>query len=308
MKRREFILKSIGAGVFVGSAATFGGFSSTLASAYRADGKTAYDLVAVRGGQPEQMFNRGIAALGGMKAFVKKGQTVVVKPNIAWDKPPEMAANTHPGLVARIVEHCLEAGAREVYVFDHTCDEWRSAYTNSGIEKAARDAGARVVPGNSERYYHDIEIPRGVRLTSAKEHELLLESDVFINVPVLKHHGGASITVSMKNLMGNVWDRRYYHRNNLHQCITDYTTYRVPDLNIVDAYRVMMRNGPRGISVEDVVTMQSMVLSTDIVAADAASSLMFGLQPADVGHIRLGQEMGVGTMDLESLNVNRLRM
>ncbi len=254
------------------------------------------------------MFDKGIAALGGMGSFVTEGQTVVVKPNIAWDRTPEMAANTNPELVGRIVEHCLKAGARRVYVFDHTCDEWRACYRTSGIEKAASDAGAQVVPGNSERYFQDISLPDGKRLTAAKEHELLLESDVLINVPVLKHHGGASITVSMKNLMGNVWDRRYYHRNDLHQCIADYTTWRKPDLNIVDAYRVMMRNGPRGGSLEDVVTMEAQIISTDIVAADAAASLMFGLQPTEVGHIRLGQEMGIGTMDLDELNINRLRM
>ena len=305
MKRKDFILKSIGTGVFVGSSAVFGGFGSLLASDKAG---LPYDLVAVRGGGAAKMFDKGIAALGGMSKFVKKNQTVVVKPNIGWDRPPEMAANTNPELVGRIVEHCLEAGARRVYVFDHTCDEWRASYSTSGIEKAASDAGAQVVPANSEGYYHDVSIPEGRRLTITKEHELILESDVLINVPVLKHHGGASITVSMKNLMGNVWDRRYYHRNDLHQCITDYATYRKPDLNIVDAYRVMMRNGPRGISVEDVVTMQSQVISTDMVAADAASSLLFGLEPERVGHIRLGQEMGVGTMQLDNLNISRLRI
>jgi len=305
MKRKDFLLKSLGAGVFIGSSAALGRFSSVLGA-----GRTAlpYDLVAVRGGSASHMFDKGIAALGGMKQFVSKGQTVVVKPNIGWDRTPEMGANTNPELVGRIVEHCLEAGASRVYVFDHTCDEWRACYRNSGIEKAASDAGASVVPANSERYYQDVEIPKGRRLTAAKEHELILESDVLINVPILKHHGGSSITVSMKNLMGNVWDRRFYHRNNLHQCITDYTTYRQPDLNVVDAYRVMMRNGPRGVSVEDVVTMEAQVISTDIVAADAASSLMFGLQPTEVGHIRLGEEMGIGTMQLDNLNISRLRM
>ncbi|MDI6400817.1 DUF362 domain-containing protein [Balneolaceae bacterium ANBcel3] len=305
MKRKEFILKSIGAGVLMGSAATLGKYSNVFAAA---DNDLPYDLVAVRGGSAPAMFDRGIAALGGMGKFVKEGQTVVVKPNIGWDRTPEMGANTNPELVGRIIEHCFEAGASRVSVFDHTCDEWRASYRNSGIEKAATDAGARVVPGNSERYYHDITIPQGRRLKAAKEHELLLQSDVFINVPVLKHHGGASITVAMKNLMGNIWDRRYYHQNDLHQCITDYATYRKPDLNIVDAYRVMMRNGPRGISEEDVVLMEAQVISSDMVAADAASSLMFGMQPNEVGHIRLGEEMGVGTMNLESLNISRLRM
>lgn len=305
MKRRDFILKSVGAGLFLGSSLTVPSLASGVK---RTLSESAYDLVAIRGGSPEAMFDRGIAALGGMGSFVKRGDTVVVKPNIGWDRPPEMGANTHPGLVGRIIEHCLEAGASRVSVFDHTCDEWRASYRNSGIEQAARNAGARVVPGNSERYYHDVSIPAGKRLTAAKEHELLLESDVFINVPVLKHHGGASITVAMKNLMGNIWDRRFYHQNDLHQCIADYTTWRVPDLNVVDAYRVMMRNGPRGLSEEDLVTMQAQVISADIVAADAASSLMFGLQPQDVGHIRMGQEMGIGTLELDNLAISRLRM
>ncbi len=305
MNRRSFLLKGIGAGVFLGSAAHFGGMASLSAGD---KSKPVYDLVAVRGGSPAKMFDKGIAALGGMGQFVSRGQTVVVKPNIGWDQPPEMGANTNPELVGRIVEHCLNAGARRVYVFDHTCDEWRACYANSGIEKAAADAGARVVPGNSRRYYGDISIPRGKRLTAAKEHELLPESDVFINVPVLKHHGGTSLTVAMKNLMGNVWDRRFYHRNDLHQCIADYTTFRQPDLNVVDAYRVMMRNGPRGRSLEDLVTMEAQILSTDIVAVDAASSLLFGMQPKEVGHIRLGGEMGIGTLQLDDLNISRLRM
>ncbi|MFP4166624.1 MAG: DUF362 domain-containing protein [Opitutales bacterium] len=305
MKRRDFILKSIGGGVYLGSAATFGGLSTLFAGG---QSERSYDLVAVRGGEAAAMFDKGIAALGGMTKFVSKGQTVLVKPNIGWDRPPELAANTNPALVARIIKHCRDAGARRIYVFDHTCDDWRACYKNSGIDEVAQDAGAKVAPGNSQGYYHEVSIPDGKTLSSVKEHELLEESDVFINVPVLKHHGGASITVSMKNLMGVVWDRRYYHKNGLHQCIADYTTWRKPDLNVVDAYRVMMRNGPRGGSKEDVVTMEAQIISPDIVAADSAATMMFGSKPEEIKHIRLGREMGVGRMKLDELNINRLKM
>ncbi len=306
MKRRDFLLKSIGAGVFMGAGAAFGSYKTANSATLK---DLPYDLVAIRGGGPAEMFDRGIQALGGMKNFVKKGQKVAIKPNASFNLPPERAANTHPALMKRIVEHCMEAGAERVDVFDHTLDGWRECYSNSGIEKAVTDANGRMIPDNSERYYHSITIPDGKRLTETLEHEVLHEADVFINVPVLKHHGGASLTISMKNLMGNIWDRRYYHRNDLHQCITDYTTYRKPDLNIVDAYRVLMRNGPRGVSVEDVATMEAQVISADIVAADAASSLIFGFdEPGEIGHIRLGHEMGVGTMDLDKLNINRLQM
>ncbi len=297
MQRRTF-LKTLGAGL------ALGGPAGRLAVGETA---TVPDLVAVRNGEPDALFDRGIEALGGIGRFVKKGQTVVVKPNIGWNVPPERAANTHPRLVRRIIEHCLQAGAREVSVFDHTADEWRSCYRTSGIEQAVRDAGGRMAPGNRESYFQTVAIPAGRRLREAKEHELVLQADVLINVPVLKSHGGARLTVAMKNLMGVVWDRGYWHLNDLHQCIADFATYRQPDLTVVDAYNVMLRHGPRGVSAADLVNMRSQLLATDQVAADAAAARLFGLEDsAEVGYIRIAHEMGVGRMDLENLRIQRI--
>jgi uncharacterized protein (DUF362 family) len=230
----------------------------------------------------------------------------VVKPNIGWDVSPERAGNTNPKLVSRIIKHCLDAGAKEVYVVDHTCDEWQRCYINSGVERAVKDAGGKIAPGGSESYYHDVKIPHGKTLTSAKEHELILSADVFINVPILKNHSGANLTIAMKNLMGNIWDRKYWHRNDLHQCIADFATFRKPDLNIVDAYNVMKSNGPRGVSIEDVVTMKAQLISTDIVAIDTAAAKLFGMKPEDVRHIQIAAEMKVGRMDLDKLNIKRI--
>jgi Uncharacterized conserved protein len=215
---------------------------------------------------------------------------VVVKPNIGWDKTPEYAANTNPLLVKRIVEHCLQAGAKEVLVFDNTCDQWQRCYSNSGIEKAVKDAGGKIIPGNNEGYYHPVNIPGGKRLNQTKEHEAILESDVFINVPVLKSHGGATLTIAMKNMMGIIWDRGYWHRNDLHQCIADFASYRKPTLNVIDAYRVMKQHGPKGVSLSDVTTMKALIVSEDIVAADAAAAKLFGLNPSDVDYIRIAQK------------------
>ncbi len=301
MDRRTFIRKSIGASIAFGAYTTGGSFDNLFAQA-----PTAIDLVAIKGGEPDVMFDKGIEALGGMKAFVKKGTKVVVKPNIGWDVIPERAGNTNPKLISRIIKHCYEAGAKEVYVVDHTCDEWKRCYTNSGIEKAAKDAGAKVVPGGSESYYHDVTIPQGISLKTAKEHEVILDADVFINVPILKNHSGASLTIGMKNLMGNVWDRGYWHRNDLQQCIADFATFRKPQLNVIDAYYVMKANGPRGVSVDDVVTMKAQLISTDIVAADAAAAKLFGTKPEEVRHIRIAAEMKVGRMDLDKLNIKRI--
>jgi len=267
-----------------------------------------YDLVAVMGGEPIPMFDRAIAALGGMGKFVKKGQTVVVKPNIGWDTTPELGANTNPELIGHIVKQCLQAGAKDVFIFDNTCDNWSRCYTNSGIEDAVKNAGGKMVPGNTENYYKPITVPKGKKLTEAKVHELILNCDVFINVPVLKHHSSAKVTIAMKNLMGIVWDRRYWHRNDLHQCIADFATWRKPDLNIIDAYRVMTRNGPRGVSQADIVMKKSLIISTDMVAADAAASKIFGVEPVDIPHIMIAHEMGIGNMNLDELNIERIRV
>lgn len=165
-----------------------------------------------------------------------------------------------------------------------------------------------MVPGNSQSYYQNVDIPKGKILTDAKVHELILESDVFINVPILKNHGGAKLTISMKNLMGAVWDRRYWHRNGLHQCISDFATLRLPDLNVVDAYMVMKRNGPRGYSEDDLVPMKTQIISSDIVAADAAAAKVFGMEPANVSYIEYADSMSAGTMNLQNLEIDRIKI
>jgi uncharacterized protein (DUF362 family) len=255
------------------------------------------------------MFDLGIQELGGMGTFVSKGQKVLIKPNIGWDVIPELGANTNPLLVKRIIEHCFKAGAKEVYVFDHTCDNWVNCYKTSGIEKAAKSAGAKVVPGNTENYYHEVQIPNGVKLKSAKVHELLLETDVFINVPVLKDHDSTRMTCALKNMMGVVWDRPYWHSNNLHQCIADYALFeKKPALNVVDCYNVMVKHGPQGVSKEDVVQMKSQIISTDWVTADAAAAKMLGIETEKIEYIPIAHKMGIGNMKLETLNIKKIKM
>ncbi len=305
MKRKEFILKSIKAGLITGTVLSIGNYEEIFAGTAT---PLPFDLVAVRDGEPDIMLDKALEALGGMQKFVKKGQSVVIKPNIGWDVPPEKGANTNPLLIKRLIEHCFNAGAREIYVFDNTCDNWTACYKNSGIEKAAKESGAKIAPGHSESYYQEINVAGGKNLKNAKVHELILQSDVFINVPVLKSHSSAKVTISMKNLMGIVWDRRFWHRNDLNQCIADFATYRKPDLNIVDAYNVMTRNGPRGVSAADVINMKYLIVSPDMVAADAAAAKLFGMEPQQVNYIQLAHDMGVGQMDLTKLNIGRIKI
>jgi len=307
MDRRDFLKKAIKSGVVAGSALALGGVGGFWNVA-AAEQNREWDLVAVRGGEPDEMFDSAIAAYGGMGAFVSRGDKVVIKPNIGWDVSPERGGNTNPRLIGRMAEHCFDAGASEVVVFDHTCDNWRQCYRNSGIEEAVEAVGGKMVSADSKGYYREVEVPGGKRLTRALVHETLLDADAFFNVPVLKDHSSSLITASMKNLMGVVWDRWYFHRNDLHQCIADIASLRRPDLTVLDAYHVMMRNGPRGVSESDVVKMKAQVLSTDFVAADAAGARLYGVAPGEVRHIGLAAEMSLGRMDLENLSINRIKL
>ncbi len=307
MDRRDFFKKSMQAGLMTGAALTVPGiFGKYFAKSTSTLPKTI-DMVAIRNGEPDVMFDAAIKTYGGMQTFVKKNQKVLLKPNVGWDVSPERGGNTHPKLVKRVVEHCYQAGAKEVYVFDHTCDDWRRTYATSGIEKAVNDAGGKMVPANTENYYQHVNINSGKNMKDAKVHELILDCDVFINMPILKNHSSTRLSISMKNMMGVVWDRGFWHRNDLHQCIADYSTYgKKPVLNIVDAYYVMKRNGPRGVSVDDVVIMKSQILSTDIVAADAAAAKLFGIEPDEVPYIKIADSMGIGKKNLSSLSIKRI--
>ena len=310
MKRRDFLKTSAVAGAAL--SLNFDGLQAALSSNTVAVEK-APDLVAVMGGEPAAMLDKALEALGGIGKFVKKGQKVVIKPNIGWDRAPEMAGNTNPELVAALVKKCLGAGAQKVTVFDHTCDNWQKCYETSGISDAVKKAGGIMMPGNDEKYYKEVAIPGGVTLKNAKIHESLIEADVWINVPVLKNHGGAKLTCAMKNYMGIVWDRRYFHSNDLQQCIADICTWnKKPVLNIVDAYRIMHKNGPQGKSLSDVAQLKTLIASTNIVATDTAALRFFNqvekLDISAVGHIGKGEALKLGTSNLDKLTINRIKI
>ena len=266
------------------------------------------DLAAVRGKSPGDMFDLAIAALGGMEAFVKKGQSVLVKPNIGWNSEPEKGADTNPELVGRIVKRAIEAGASKVMVFDHTCDsDWVSCYKRSGIRDAVEQAGGVMITGNDKSAYREVEIKGAKVMKKALVHPALLDADVVINVPVLKNHGGATMTSAMKNYMGVVWDRRWMHKNGLHQSIADSVLIRKPDLNVVDAYLVMTYGGPVGRSPKTRrVKMNSLLASRDILAIDSAAVKMLGVSMPEGSYLDKGEELKLGTRDLSKLKIKRI--
>ena len=166
-----------------------------------------------------------------------------------------------------------------------------------------------MVPGNSENYYQSVDIAGGIKLKTAKVHQLLLETDVFLNVPILKDHSSTRMTCSMKNTMGLVWDRGFWHSNDLHQCIADFALYeKKPALNIIDCYNVMVKNGPQGVSKEDVENMKSLIITTDWVAGDAAAAKMLRVPVERIDYINIAHKMGIGNKNLDTLNIKRIKM
>ena len=313
MNRRDFLKKSAALAV-LGSAAKFTG-SLNAADLPESKKNSSPDIVVVRNGEPAEMFDRLIEELGGMEKFVKPGQSVLIKPNIAWNQPPEMAANTNPELISAIIRHCKQAGASKIYIFDTTCNFWKDTYRTSGIAEAATKAGAIVVGGDTAKdkqyladNYSEVTVPSAKTLKKMVNHNLVRQCDVFINVPVLKVHGGAKLTCCMKNLMGTVSKQyhRYFHSHGLNQCIAECCSFRQPDLNIVDAYRVMVTRGPRGIDQSDVKLLRYQMGGKDMVALDTAGAKMLNVPLRSVGHIAIARSIGLGTTDLRSLNIKRI--
>ena len=254
-------------------------------------------VAVVRGNDIGKMVKKGIDAIGGMETVVKRGDVVVVKPNIGWISRPELGACTHPEVVGALVALCVDAGAKQVKVFDRPCHDARRTYTTSGIKEAAEAAGAKVI-FMADHDYVPLEIPRGKSLTSWPVYRGFRDADVVINVPVAKVHGTTGVTLAIKNLMGVAGGNRGRWHQGIHQKLADWLSALPCDLTVIDALRPMMRSGPTGGSPDDVERADTIVVAKDIVAADAwATKEIFGQDFNRVRFVRIADEMGLGRLD-----------
>jgi len=300
--------KLLGAGLAAGAAcygiSLLGSTSGTRWKGFKPNSLRKGVFVA-RGDNPREITRKAVMMAGGMGKLVSRGDKVLIKPNIAWDRVPEMCANTNPEVVAAVVELCREAGAREVIVIDHTCStNPEPSYISSGIKEFASHAGARVEYVDKTRFV-PVSIEDGYALDSWAFYEEVLTCDVLINVPVAKHHSTSKLTMALKNAFGMVGlDRGKLHKD-IHRKIADLNRVVKVDLVVLDAYRRLVRHGPTGGRLGDVdnssQTARRVVVSTDRVAADAYGATLFGFKPEDIGHIRYSHECGLGTMDFEAL-------
>ena len=248
-------------------------------------------MTVVQGGEPQALVDHALENLGGISRFISRQDVVVVKPNIAWDRTPEQAANTNPDVVAAVVRQCWQAGAKRVIVTDVSCNEAHRCFRRSGIEAAARAAGAEIILPDPE-LFREVELG-GVVLKTWPVFTPFLEADKIINIPIAKHHELTGVTLGMKNWYGILGGERNRLHQQIHQSLVDLANFMLPTLTMIDCYRILLRNGPTGGNLEDVATKKAMVAGTDPVALDAyVAKAYWNLDAEHMPYLHMAAERG----------------
>jgi uncharacterized protein (DUF362 family) len=313
LTRREAMLQLLRVGGVAAGAAGLGVWLSehsfrpvpSTGEKARRDHRIAADaqwprLSVVQGGEPAALVARALEDLGGMRRFVGRQDVVVIKPNIAWDRTPEQAANTNPEAVAEVVRQCLQAGAKRVIVTDVSCNEPRRCFHRSGIQDAAHAAGAEVILPDPA-LFREVDMG-GVVLKSWSVFTPFLEADKIINMPIAKHHVLTGATLGMKNWYGILGGERNRLHQQIHQSLVDLANFMLPTLTMMDCYRILLRNGPTGGNLEDVATKKTMVSGTDPVAIDAyVAKAYWNLDPEHMPYLQMAAARGLGSVEYDKL-------
>ena len=315
MDRRQFITRSSQAalGLFFAGSAKWLHAANPSARADRSSrealnfavppSSTLPQIAIARGDSPAEMARRAIGALGGMGRFITKGDRVILKPNVSWDRSPAQGANTNPEIVAVLTELSLKAGARQVIAIDHTICEPRRCFSISGIGPAVIKAGGSI-QYQGARAFRDVEIGGAVGRWPVMIP--LLEADKFINIPVVKRHRLSAVTAAMKNLYGIIGGKRNILHQKIDESIVALASFVRPTLVVIDAFSVMVKNGPSGGRHSDLIHPRVIAAGADQVALDAFAATLLGIRPEDVGYISLAHKNGLGEMNYKKLRVKQI--
>jgi uncharacterized protein (DUF362 family) len=292
MKRRDF-LKNVAVGSLMAS----------VPSSLLAQGAELPDLAMIQGDSPGRITKEAIAAVGGIERFIAKGDVVIVKPNIGWDRTPEQAACTNPEVVKAVVELCVDADAKQVIVLDNTINPARRTYARSGIAKAAKEAGAKV-PYVNPHHLKKMAL-NGEWFKEWEVYTDFVEADKIINVPIAKTHSLSRLTMGLKNWLGAVGGARNQLHQGLDYAMIDLAKFFKPALTVLDAYRILLRNGPQGGRLSDAQLYKTVVAGIDYVAVDALGATFFDIKPEELPFLQLASERGIGRIDLEKLKIEK---
>lgn len=304
--RREFLNRLSKLGLLIGGAAlTFD--LTNPAKIMAALAEPTPRLGIAEKGSPEALTRKAVELLGGMKQFVKSGERVLIKPNLSWDRTPELAANTNPEVLRTVILLCIESGAKDILIIDQPCNDPRRCYMQSGANQMVEKLADRRVRLEhiDERRFKTVNIVKGKSLTSWPIYQDVYEVDKVVSVPIAKHHSAARLTLSMKNVMGFLGGTRAQIHDNLEQNLADLNTVIKPNLIIMDAYRILKANGPQGGALRDVAMPQQVIAGTDPVAVDSYSATLFGLKGEEIGYVRLAAEAGLGQIDLNKVDLRK---
>ena len=258
------------------------------------------EMAVLQGGAPEQLARHAIEELGGMRRFVSRADVVLIKPNIGWDRTPEQAANTNPSVVAEVVRQCWDAGAKRVIVTDVSCNDPRRCFQRSGIAEVSRREGAEVILPDPARF-KDVDL-QGEVLRGWAVFDPFLNVDKIINIPIAKHHSLTGTTLGMKNWYGILGGPRHQLHQKIHESLVDLADFVRPTLTMIDCYRVLIRNGPTGGNLEDVLLKQTLVAGTDPVALDAyVAKAYWNLDVASLPYLQMAAQRGLGTYEFEKV-------
>ncbi|HVO62672.1 MAG TPA: DUF362 domain-containing protein [Terriglobales bacterium] len=315
LSRRQALIRLLRLGAAAGGTSALGIWLSTrnrrpesvLATNVKRSHTVAADahlpeIAIIQGQDPAQLARQAIQELGGIRRFVSRADVVVVKPNIAWDRTPEQAANTNPSVVAEVVRQCWEAGAKKVIVTDVSCNDPRRCFQRSGIAEAAQREGAEIILPDAARF-KDVDL-QGEVLRDWPVLDVFLNADKVINVPIAKHHSLTGATLGMKNWYGILGGFRHQLHQNINESLADLADFMRPTLTIIDCYRVLVRNGPTGGNLEDVVLRKTLVAGTDPVALDAwVAKAFWNLEVSSLPYLKMAADRGLGKYDFENVPI-----
>jgi uncharacterized protein (DUF362 family) len=294
--RRKF-LKTAAAGITLGLA----GRPSFL------EAKEEYDLVVISG-EPVAATRKALEALGGISRFVKKGQRVILKPNMSFSRTPDFGATTHPLVIATVAQACIEAGAQQVLVLDHTLQRAELCLERAGIREACKNIpGAHVLALQERKFFQEIKISQGKILERVEVMKELLDNPVLINIPVAKSHSATGVSMGMKGLMGLIWDRESFHsKYNINQAIADLGTVIKPQLTVLDATRALASGGPGGPG--EVKKTNLIIAGTDPIAVDSYGVSVVpwygqNFKGRQVEHLLISHQRGLGKIDIDQLKI-----
>jgi uncharacterized protein (DUF362 family) len=258
------------------------------------------EMAVITGDDPAQLARQAVEELGGIRRFIARGDVVLVKPNIGWDRTPEQAANTNPEVVAEIIRQCSNAGAKRVIVTDVSCNDPRRCFQRSGIAEAAQRVGAEVVLPDPARF-KEVDI-QGEILRAWPVLDLFLNADKIINIPIAKHHSLTGTTLGMKNWYGMLGGPRHQLHQKIHESLVDLADFVRPTLTVIDCYRILIRNGPTGGNLQDVLLKKTLVAGTDPVALDAyVAKAFWNLEASSLPYLKMAANRGLGTYEFEKV-------